>query len=317
VFGKKMVTQVILKDLKQAKITMLLGVPMLFNKVLAGIIRGLKAKGPIVYGVISVLMEVSGLIKKVFGVNPGKKMFKMVLDQASLTTLRICICGGGPLAPSVFKKYNQLGLDFIQGYGLTETSPIITLNPVEHYKETSVGHISAQVDMKVLAPDERGVGEIVVKGPMVMKGYFEMPEETAAVFTEDGYLKTGDLGYMDSEDYLYLTGRAKNMIVTEGGKNVYPEEIENEFQLFEEIEQILVRGFVIDKKMKTEGIEALVYPSPDVFKGKSAEEIKPRIDAIISEVNQRLLPYQKIEKITLLDERMEETTTKKIKRDAV
>ena len=141
--------------------------------------------------------------------------------------------------------------------------------------------------------------------------------ETAAVFTEDGYLKTGDLGYMDSEDYLYLTGRAKNMIVTEGGKNVYPEEIENEFQLFEEIEQILVRGFVIDKKMKTEGIEALVYPSPDVFKGKSAEEIKPRIDAIISEVNQRLLPYQKIEKITLLDERMEETTTKKIKRDAV
>jgi long-chain acyl-CoA synthetase len=317
VFGKKMVTQVILKDLKQAKITMLLGVPMLFNKVLAGIIRGLKAKGAIVYGAITCLMGISGLIKKIFGVNPGKKMFGAVLDKASLTTLRICICGGGPLAPSVFRKYNQLGIDFIQGYGLTETSPIINLNPMEHYKETSVGKIVPGVDMKIIDPDERGVGEIVVKGSMVMKGYFEMPEETAASFTPDGYLKTGDLGYLDDEGYLYLTGRAKNLIVTEGGKNVYPEEIENEFQLFEEIDQILVRGFVIDKKMKTEGIEALVYPAQDVFKGMDRGAVEKRINEIISEVNLRLLPYQKIEKISILEDRMEETTTKKIKRDSV
>ncbi|GHT70656.1 long-chain-fatty-acid--CoA ligase [Spirochaetia bacterium] len=317
VFGKRMVTKAILKDLKEAKITMLLAVPMLFNKVLAGVLRGIKAKGPIVYGLISCLMALSGFIKKVFKVNPGKKMFHSVLDAASLTTLRVCICGGGPLAPSVFKKYNQLGLDFVQGYGLTETSPIINLNPVDHYKETSVGKVIPQVDMKILDPDERGVGEVILKGPVVMKGYFEMPEETAAAFTADGYLKTGDLGYLDSENYLYLTGRAKNMIVTEGGKNVYPEEIENEFQLFEEIEQILIRGFVLDKKMKTEGIEALVYPSPDFFKGKDAAVIKTRINAIISEVNQRLLPYQRIEKTTILDKEMEMTTTKKIKRDAV
>lgn len=171
--------------------------------------------------------------------------------------------------------------------------------------------------MKILDPDERGVGEVILKGPVVMKGYFEMPEETAAAFTADGYLKTGDLGYLDSENYLYLTGRAKNMIVTEGGKNVYPEEIENEFQLFEEIEQILIRGFVLDKKMKSEGIEALVYPSPEFFKGKDEAAIKTRINAIISEVNQRLLPYQRIEKVTVLDKEMEMTTTKKIKRDAI
>jgi long-chain acyl-CoA synthetase len=317
VFGKKMVTNVILKDLKQAKITMLLGVPMLFNKLLAGIIRGLKAKGALVYCLISFLMGISGLIKKVFKKNPGKKMFRMVLDQASLTTLRICICGGGPLAPAVFRKFNQLGLDFIQGYGLTETSPIINLNPVEHYKEKSVGKIVPGVDMKILNPDAHGIGEIIVKGPMVMKGYFELPDETKASFTEDGYLKTGDVGYLDSENYLYLTGRAKNMIVTEGGKNVYPEEIENEFQLFEEIDQILVRGFTLDKKMKTEGIEALVYPNPEVFKGADKEQVKRRVDAVILEVNQRLLPYQKIERTTILETRMEETTTKKIKRDLV
>ncbi|MDR0562184.1 MAG: AMP-binding protein [Spirochaetaceae bacterium] len=317
VFGKRMVTKAILKDLKEARITMLLGVPMLFNKLLAGIIRGVKAKGLIAYGLIRLLMALSGLIKKVFKVNPGKTMFAAILQKASLSTLRICICGGGPLAPSVFRQYNQLGIDFIQGYGLTETSPIINLNPVEHYKETSVGKVIPQADMKVLDPDERGVGEIAVKGPMVMLGYYEMPEETAAVFTADGYLKTGDLGYLDSEMYLYLTGRAKNMIVTEGGKNVYPEEIENEFQLFEEIDQILVRGFVLDKKMKIESIEALVFPSQDFFKDADAPQITTRIEQIVSEVNQRLLYYQKIEKITILQERMEETTTKKIKRNAL
>ncbi|MDR1904169.1 MAG: AMP-binding protein [Treponema sp.] len=322
VFGKRMVTKAILKDLKEAKITMLLGVPMLFNKVMAGIIRGLKEKGFLVYGIISFLMIISGLIKKIFRVNPGKKIFHAVLEKASLTSVRICICGGGPLAPSVFRKYNQLGIDFVQGYGLTETSPIINLNPIEHYKETSVGIIIPQVDMKILNPDERGIGEIILKGPMVMKGYYEKPDDTAAVFTPDGYLKTGDLGYLDNENYLYLTGRAKNVIVTEGGKNVYPEEIENEFQLFDEIEQILVRGFVLDKKMKTEGIEALVYPNMEVLKDESGkalpkEQVKTRIDKIISEVNTRLLSYQKIEKSVILDEPMEMTTTKKIKRDKV
>jgi long-chain acyl-CoA synthetase len=163
---------------------------------------------------------------------------------------------------------------------------------------------------------------VIVKGPVVMKGYFEMPEETAASFTADGYLKTGDLGYLDAENYLYLTGRAKNTIVTEGGKNVYPEEIENEFQLYDEIEQILVRGFVQDRKLKVEGIEALVYPNREAFKDQAGaalppEAVKSRIEAIISEVNHRLLSYQKIERLTLLDKPMEMTTTKKIKRDTV
>jgi Long-chain acyl-CoA synthetases (AMP-forming) len=318
VFGKRMVTSTILKDLKEAKITMLLGVPMLFNKVLAGIIRGLKEKGPIVYGVISFMMAISGIIKKVFKVNPGKKMFGFILDKASLRSIRICISGGGPLAPSVFRKYNQLGIDFVQGYGLTETSPIITINPIEQYKETSVGRTCPHVDMKILNADERGIGEVIVKGPMVMKGYYNLPEETAAAFTPDGYLKTGDLGYMDSENYLYLTGRAKNMIVTEGGKNVYPEEIENEFQLYDEVEQVLIRGFMLDAKMKSEGIEALVYPNPE-FKNEagqklSADETKNRVNEIINEVNLRLLPYQKINRTEILDKPLEMTTTKKIKR---
>jgi long-chain acyl-CoA synthetase len=317
VFGKRMLVKNILHDLKAAKITMLLGVPMLFNKLLAGILRGLREKGIIVYGAVLFLMAVSGFIKKTFGVNPGKRLFRAVLERASLSTLRTCISGGGPLAPSVFRKYNQLGIDFVQGYGLTETSPIINLNPIERYKETSVGKVIPQVEEKILDPDERGIGEVAVKGPVVMQGYYGMPEATRACFTPDGYFRTGDLGYLDGENYLYLTGRAKNMIVTDGGKNVYPEEIENEFQLFDEIDQVLVRGYARNKKTRNEGIEAMVFPNTEFFKNAGItvkEQVTVRIKAIISEVNSRLLPYQKIEKTTILDEPMEMTTTKKIKR---
>jgi long-chain acyl-CoA synthetase len=325
VFGKRMVIKQILKDLKEAKITMFLGVPLLFNKVLAGIMKGVREKGIAVYALVRSLMFLSGLIKKVSGVNPGKRMFHSVLDKASLASIRICISGGGPLAPSVFRLYNQLGIDFVQGYGLTETSPILTLNPTDAYIETSVGRIIPGAEIKVLDPDENGVGEIVVKGPMVMAGYYEMPKETAEVFTADGWFKTGDLGYVDDRDYVYLTGRAKNMIVTEGGKNVFPEEIENRFQLFSEIEQVLVRGYLEDAKMKSEGIEALLYPSVEHFTAKPVEEgngraavdwtaAEFRLRRIVEEVNQKLLPYQKITKVTVLRAPMEETTTKKVKR---
>lgn len=325
VFGKKMVVKQILKDLKEAHVTMFLGVPLLFNKLLNGILKGIREKGIVVYGLITAMMWLSGFIKKVFKVNPGKTLFHSVLDKASLASIRICISGGGPLAPSVFKKYNQLGIDFVQGYGLTETSPIITLNPVEHYKETSVGKILPGMEMKILSPNADGIGEIAVKGPMVMKGYYKMPEETAAVFTPDGWFKTGDLGYIDEENYVYLTGRAKNMIVTEGGKNVYPEEIENAFQLYDEIDQILVRGYVENRYSRAENIEALIYPSPDWISKLTAEagsqakawdEAERKLKSFVEEVNQKLRPYQKITRVTILREPMEMTTTKKVKRFA-
>jgi long-chain acyl-CoA synthetase len=325
VFGQRMVTSAILKELKEAKVTMFLGVPLLFNKVLAGITKGIKAKGPLVSGLMSFLMAVSGFIKKVFKVNPGKKIFGSVLDKASLRTIRICICGGGPLASSVFRRYNQLGIDFVQGYGLTETSPILTLNPVEAYIETSVGKLVPQVQMKVIDPDAEGRGELAVKGPMVMQGYYKNPEATAEVFDEDGWFLTGDVGYMDSGNYVYLTGRAKNMIVTEGGKNVYPEEIENKFQLYTEIEQIMIKGFMLDEKQKIEGIAAYVYPSKEFFEqaaSKSGQtidagDVESRIRHVIDEVNAKMLPYQRIDKLTILDEPLEMTTTKKVKRFVV
>ncbi len=322
VFGKRLASQQILKELEEGKVTMLLGVPMLFNKMLKSIKRGVREKGIVLYGLIRGMMKMSGFIKKVFKVNPGKKMFGFILKRASLENIRVCISGGGPLPPTTFRQFNQLGIDFIQGYGLTETSPIINLNPKERYKETSVGKVLPSIDMKILDPDENGIGEVIVKGPVVMSGYYKNDKATKESFTKDGYLKTGDVGYLDGDGYLYLTGRKKSMIVTEGGKNVYPEEIENQFQLYDEIEQILVKGYVKDERMKVENIGAYVYPAQEYFEevarkdGVNADKafIEERIGGIIAEVNMRLMPYQRISKFKILDQPMEMTTTKKIKR---
>lgn len=324
VFGKQMAISKMMYEMREGKITMLLGVPLLFNKLIAGILRGIKEKGFLVYGFIRFLMGVSYIVKKLFKVNPGKKLFKAVLDKASLSSIRIAISGGGSLAPSVFRMFNELGVDFVQGYGLTETSPIITLNPTFDFRVESVGRdFYPNMELKILDPDENGVGEIIVKGPMVMKGYYRMPEETAAVFTDDGWLKTGDLGRIDKDRYVYLCGRAKNVIVTEGGKNVFPEEIENEFQLFfNDIEQITVTGYIIDKSTKSEGVEARIYPSDELFKrinvvrgmSGSDEAVRSVIEPLVEKVNRTLLPYQRISKITILDEPLEMTTTKKVKR---
>lgn len=313
VFGSSLVVSQIMKELKEGKVTMFLGVPMLFNKIIKALMKGIREKGIVVYGLIKTMMFISGSIKKVTGVNVGKSLFGGILDKVSLRTNRICISGGGPLPASTFRMYNQLGIDFVQGYGLTETSPIVCLNPTYAFNVNSVGKVIPSMECRIHEPDEDGVGEICFRGPVVMQGYYNDQDATDEVIDSEGWFYTGDMGYLDSNNYLYLTGRAKSLIVTEGGKNVFPEEIEDKFQLYDEIEQILIRGFVKDAKMKTEGIECLIYP----VQTGGLDTSESRFQEIITEVNRELKSYQKIEKLSLLDEPMEMTSTKKIKRHTV
>lgn len=327
VFGKSMAVTRLMKELREGKITVMLGVPLLYNKLMAGITKGIESKGKFVSGLMSGLGNISYFCKKVLHFNPGKKLFKAVLTQANIYTLRVAICGGGPLSSDVFRKYNEMGIDFIQGYGLTETAPIITLNPIEHFKIESVGRdFSPYEEMKIIdiekysTPGERPIGEIVVKGPMVMQGYFNMPEETAKMFTEDGFFKTGDLGWMDSEHYVMLCGRAKNLIVTSGGKNVYPEEIEDAFQMHTNVQQIMVQGY---ETANGEEIEALIYPADSVFEvlGKKREtdwnsaEVAKIIKDDVDAVNKTLQPYARITRTTILEVPLAQTTTMKVKRN--
>jgi long-chain acyl-CoA synthetase len=316
VFGKRLVVSQLLKELKDGKVTMFLGVPMLFNKLLAGLLDGVKKKSIIVYGIVRFLMGISGLIKKVFHKNVGHKMFGFLLKQISLDTNRICISGGGPLPSSTFKMFNELGIDFVQGYGLTETSPITHLNPVEAYIESSVGKLIPEHEQKIVDPDSDGNGIIYLRGSVVMQGYYNNEEATKAVLDEDGWLNTGDVGHIDSNNYLYLTGRAKNIIVTEGGKNVFPEEIEDYFQLYNEINQICIIPYLKNAAMKSEGIRALIYPTEEFIKLMNGDKkkVEDRFNEIIGTVNKELKQYQKIEILTVVDEPLPTTSTKKIKR---
>jgi len=331
VFGKSMAVTRLMKELKDGKISIMLGVPVLYIKLLAGINKGLKSKGPVVVAIMGFLRGLSFFIKSLTGKNIGKKLFKAVLQQANIYTLRVAICGGGPLPKNVFKQYQAMGLDFIQGYGLTETSPILTLNPCEHFKIESIGSVFEPYEEIRIQNTETGeygsgkgfIGEIVVKGPMVMQGYYNMPEKTAEMFNADGFLKTGDLGWMDDEHYIMICGRAKNLIVTSGGKNVYPEEIEDCFQVFPEVQQVTVQGYYKDGDDSAEEIEALIYPADDMYKRLNVdraadpenEAIMKELKTIVSKVNKNFQSYSYITKITILAEPLEMTTTLKVKRN--
>ena len=321
IFGKRLVISQVLKELKDGHVTMFLGVPMLFNKMIAALMKGVRKKGILVYGVVRMMMGLSGLLKKQFGKNIGKKLFKPLLAQLSLAENRICICGGGPLPPSTFRMFNELGIDFVQGYGLTEASPITHLNPIYHFVLTSVGRSFPLEEVKIVDPDEDGNGLIYVKGPNTMQGYYHNEEATKEVLSDDGWLNTGDVGHIGADKFLYLTGRAKNIIVTEGGKNVFPEEIEDHFQLYDEIDTICVIGYMLNKETKSEGIRALIYPDQkyvkeimDTHPDDGGDIIGKRMEGIVSEVNKELQSYKKIERITVVDEPLPMTSTKKVKR---
>ena len=308
-------------DLKKGGITVLMGIPLLYNKILKGMMKQVRSKSLIVHVLVGFLMRLSGVIKKMWGVNLGKKIFgNLLLKKANLYNIKYLICGGGPLAPETFQRYQELGLDFVQGYGMTETAPISTLNPAHAFKVKSVGKVFPLVDMKILDPDEDGIGEIILMSPICCRGYYKNEEATKELFTKDGYLRTGDLGYLDKENYLYLTGRAKSLIVTEGGKNVFPEEIEDHFQLFSQIEQILVVGYLANAETRGEGIEALIFPNREHFESLSitnSDEIREILLNAVRSVNREILSYKRISRIRILEDPMEMTTTKKIKRPRV
>ena len=320
VFGHGIIVSRMINDMKQGKVTVFMGIPLLYNKLLAGIMKQVREKGQLTWIVVKTAMAVNGWFKKHFHITPLKGFFnKKILSNLGMDNNKFLICGAGPLSPQVFKQYQQFGLDFLQGYGLTEASPVLTLNPIEKFKVESIGKALPMMDIIIAEPNEEGIGEIRVKGPNITSGYYKDKENTEKLFDENGYMKTGDLAIVDKDGYFILKGRAKNIIVTEGGKNVYPEEIEDAFQTCANIEQILVRGYQQKKDVPCEAIEAVIYPSPDYYKEKNMDKaaVTADIEETVKLVNKSLVGYKKIEKITILDQPMDMTTTKKIKRNTV
>lgn len=266
-------------------------------------------------------MKASDALRKT-GVDARRKLFADV-HKAFGGNLRVIICGGAKLNPALIKTFDSFGITVYEGCGITECSPLTTLNPFFAPKPGAIGKpvscCNLRLDTAGYGKNDRGYheGEIQVKGANVMLGYYQNPEANAAVFTEDGWFRTGDVGYRDEQGYYYITGRCKSVIVLDNGKNVFPEEIEEYLSSLDTVAECVVVGRKQDENTPT-ALVAVIYPNYDKFqKDSSDENVKATILASIRAINRDLPSFKQIQRIELRKTEFEKTTSKKIKRHLI
>ena len=308
------------EDMAKSKPTILLGAPLLYNKMYKKIMKSVSAKKTTSI-LFSAMLNVSDLTKSI-GWKNSKKMLFGKIHQTLGGSMRLLIAGGAAPDPKVSKFFREVGFNIIQGYGLTETSPILALNKVENFKDAAAGLPLPGVEIKINNPDKKGVGEIYSRGLNNMLGYYKNPTATKETF-EDDWFKTGDLGYFDEDGFLYICGRKKNVIIANNGENVYPEEIEDILNRNKFVLECMVYGEEDEKH--DERIVALIVPDTDAFidySEKNNVQITPElIDQLISQavkdVNSQLAPFKQIKKYYIHENELEKTTTQKVKRHMV
>ena len=302
------------KNLKEYKVTIFVGVPLLVDKMYENIEKEIEKQNKT--KLINVAKKVSnGLLK--LHIDIRRRLFKQVIDGLG-GEMRFVISGGAPLDKRTAKGFNDLGIKMVQGYGLTETSPVIAAENDFKMKLGSVGVPLKDVQVEIVNKDENGIGEIRVKGPNVMLGYYENEEATNEVL-KDGWFYTGDLGYIDKDGFLYITGRRKDMIVLKNGKKVFPEEVETLVNRIPEVEESFVFGMPEeDDKTKIKIAVKVVY-NKEVVKEKYGDIEEERLYDIIwnkiKDVNKTFPPYKYIKHMILTDKPLIKTTTQKIKRN--
>ena len=301
-------------NLKEYKVTLFVGVPLLVDKMYENIEKEIERQGKT--KLINVAKKVSNVLLKV-NIDIRRKIFKQVIDGLG-GEMRFVISGGAPLDKRTAKGFNELGICMVQGYGLTETSPVIAAEDENNIKYGSVGLPMKDMKVEIVNKDENGIGEIRVKGPNVMLGYYENEEATKEVL-KDGWFYTGDLGYIDKDGFLFITGRRKDMIVLKNGKKVFPEEVETLVNRIPEVEESFVFGMSEeDDKSKIKIAVKVVY-NKEVVKEKynniDEKELYNIIWNKIKEVNKTFPPYKYIKHMILTGKPLITTTTQKIKRN--
>ena len=298
------------KNLVEYQVSTFVCVPLLIESIYKKIWQEIEKTGQtkkVKFG-----MKLSKFLLK-FGIDIRAKLFKQIIDKLG-GKIRSVISGASGLDPKVAEGFRAFGISVVQGYGLTETSPVLAAESAEAYKAGSTGLPMPDVEIKIDNPNESGIGEIIAKGPNIMLGYYENEEETNKVL-KDGWFYTGDLGYIDNEGFLFITGRQKNVIVLKNGKNIYPEEIETLINNLPYVEESMVYG-----KEKDDDLIAsvkIVYNKDYMnshYPEKSEEEIKNIIWEDIKKINKTMPNYKHIKNLIITDEEMIKTTTAKIKR---
>ena len=264
-------------------------------------------------------IKVTGGLRKV-GIDLRPLVFKQIIAAFGGRLGRI-VSGGAPLNPDLVKDFDSFGIQISEGYGITECSPLISVNPYFAPKPGSVGPAVegcvAKIDAECVNDEGFEQGEILVKGDNVMLGYYKNPEATAEVFTEDGFFRTGDVGYMDADGYIFITGRKKSVIVLENGKNVFPEEIEEYLSRLDCVGESVVVG------RKKEGsdtiiLTAIIYPNPELTASEpDMEAVADKVKAEINALNRTLVGYKQVRAVEIRRSEFEKTTSRKIKRHLV
>ena len=301
------------QNLNEYKVSVFVGVPILVEAIYKTIMKEIEKQGKT--NLIKFARKFSNFLLK-FNIDIRRKVFKQVIDALG-GDLRLVISGGAPADSEILKGFNDLGVTTLQGYGLSETSPVIAAENYNIMKPGSVGLPMINDTIEVINKDENGIGEIRVKGPNIMLGYYEMPEITAEVL-KDGWFYTGDLGYIDKEGLIYITGRNKNMIVLKNGKKVFPEELETLVNRLEIVEESMVFGLPDENDKSDIKLSVKIVYNKEVAKekyvDKSEEELYNIVWEQIKELNKTFPRYKHIQNLILTDEELIKTTTKKVKR---
>ena len=290
--------RVILKTMRETGTTCMLGVPSLYALIRDDINRRtLRAsKSPLKSNLVAKSRQLSKSIDKTFGKNLGRQIFARVHQEFG-GRIRAFVSGGSSLGDELYDDFKALGLTIYEGYGLTETAPVLTVNPLNRSRRGSAGKPLPGTELRIFRADDRGVGEIIVRTPSLMKGYYKNPEATRKAM-RDGWFHTGDLGWVDEDGYLYITGRKKNVIVTGAGKNVYPIDLEAIYRNVPAVQDICVVG---TPKGLTEDVHAVIVPKQEALRDVAAREW-PRAMKRATRVLARQLPgYQRLQHIHLSD----------------
>jgi long-chain acyl-CoA synthetase len=305
----------IVDDVRIGELSMLVGVPLVFEKLMTAIRRAVSDSPPAKRLLFRTLYSLSAALHGL-GIPAGRLFFRSLRRAAGMRTLRHMISGGAALPPEVNRFFEYLGFELLQGYGLTETSPVLCVNRPRHMRIGSVGPPLPGIELRIESPDENGIGEICARGPVVMQGYHENPQATADVL-KDGWLHTGDAGYLDQTGRLHITGRIKNLIVTGAGKNVYPEEIEAQLNLSPCILESLVVGRR-DKRGAGEELAAMIVPDKgylewEIEHGRHVN-VEVEIKRVVDSYNDSAPAYRRIRQWKISDSEFEKTSTRKIRR---
>ena len=307
----------IVKDMQETRPNLLLGVPVIFENLYNKITRNVRKSGK--EKQLNTLFRINRVTKKI-GLDISKQATKQITELFG-GELRTVICGGAAVDGDILDYFGDLGFRSVQGYGLTECSPVIALNPdnAKFINNKSAGYLFPLSECKIVDKDEDGFGEICFRGPTVMMGYYKDPERSAQAIDSDGWYHTCDLGYIDEQEYVYITGRKKSIIITGNGKNVYPEELEFYLQKSEYISESMVWGDETNADPTRRGIYATIRVNKEAIEDKfgtdySKEQVTEFINREVDKANEKLPLFKKITHVIIRDRDFNKTTTHKILR---